>query len=140
MTLRQGFFAWAPAVLYMALIWTLSSFSAVSVPIDEMPFQDKGAHFVEYGMLGILLAHACIQTWKSKRGPRTWLMAVIMTTAWGALDEVHQAFVPARNSDIFDLAADCLGACIGALVCHGLYRFWISRRQARDHGAPKESP
>lgn len=138
MTRKERILAWTPAVLYMALIWTLSSFSSVNVPIESMPFSDKGAHFVEYGGLGLLLAHACIRTWPARRGFRTWLMTVILTTAWGALDEIHQAFVPGRNSDIFDLIADFLGACIGATFCHLAYRLWLARRGTHQLASNKD--
>jgi len=32
------------------------------------------------------------------------------------LDEIHQAFVPGRSSDLADLVADGLGACAGTLA------------------------
>ena len=47
-------------------------------------------------------------------------MAVIGTMAlWGALDEVHQEWIPGRAMDSADLAADVAGATAGALLAAG---------------------
>lgn len=119
----------------MAIIWTLSSLQTVNVPIEAMPFQDKGAHFVEYTGLGALIMHACIVTWSSAPRLRIAALAIVATVGWGALDEFHQSFVPGRNSDIFDLAADTLGACVGTMLCHLVYRFWFDRRASRANAS-----
>lgn len=132
MTLRRWLWAWLPAILYMVLIWTLSSLETVNVPIEAMPFQDKGAHFIEYTGLGALIMHACIVTWPSTHRFRIALLSIVATSAWGAMDEFHQSFVPGRNSDIFDLGADVSGACVGTFLCHLLYRFWLDRRLASE--------
>jgi len=39
------------------------------------------------------------------------LAAVVFTMAYGALDEVHQIFVPNRSPDIYDAIADALAPC-----------------------------
>ena len=104
--------AWLPAALYMALIWTLSSFS-FDAPIEHIPLRDKGVHFLEYGTLGFLLAHATFRSWPSRHLLRTAALAVCITVLWGWLDEIHQAFVPGRSSDALDLVADTAGALAG---------------------------
>ncbi len=106
--------AWAPAALYMALIWGLSSFALAGLPIERFPLGDKGVHFIEYGLLGGLLAHACFRTWPRHHVLRTATLAVFVTVLWGFVDEIHQAFVPGRSSDVLDLVADALGASVGA--------------------------
>ena len=40
--------------------------------------------------------------------------------AIGALDEFHQIFVPTRTADVFDVAADMVGAAVVTLVLHRL--------------------
>lgn len=116
--------AWAPAVLYMALIWTLSSLD-LAAPLPHFPLRDKGAHVVEYGVLGFLLAHAAFRTWPRHHPLRTALLAVCITVLWGWLDEIHQAFVPGRTSEALDLVADTAGAFAG--VCARAALLWISR-------------
>ncbi len=106
--------AWSPAAVYMAAIWALSSFTLAGLPIERFPLGDKGVHFVEYGVLGLLLAHACFRTWPRHHVLRTASLAVLVTLLWGFVDEIHQAFVPGRSSDVLDLVADGLGAMVGA--------------------------
>jgi len=109
---RRVLLAWAPAVLYMGLIWTLSSLD-LDAPLDRFPLRDKGAHFLEYGILGFLLAHATARTWPGRAGLRTAALALCITVLWGWLDEIHQAFVPGRASEVLDLVADTAGALVG---------------------------
>ena len=57
--------AWGPAVAYMLLIWVLSSMPNPFIPIELVPFRDKGVHFAEYGTLAALLMHAFRGSWPS---------------------------------------------------------------------------
>lgn len=107
--------AFAPAILYMLLIWALSSFP-IQLDFSRVPLRDKGVHFVEYGTLSVLLTHALRVTAPQRRAILTWGAAVIITLVWGAIDEIHQAFVPGRSSDVGDLIADGCGAVVGAMV------------------------
>ena len=50
--------AWLPAILYMALIFALSSIPVLASYSKHLPFRDKGAHFLEYAILGALTTHA----------------------------------------------------------------------------------
>lgn len=90
-------------------------FFASSVPGDQLPghFWDKLVHFLVYAVLGALflipLAEARLsQVTMGKAG-----MAVLLSTLYGAFDEVHQAFTPERAPDVRDLFADALGAALG---------------------------
>ena len=90
---RRHVFAWLPAAAYMALIWLVSSLQLPSLAVDDFPLRDKGVHFVEYGILGFLLAHAAVRTWPRRHVLRTAGLAVLITLLWGLLDEIHQAFM-----------------------------------------------
>lgn len=124
--------AWLPALAYMALIWVLSSLSLSSLSVEDFPFRDKGVHFVEYGVLGFLLAHAVFRTWPRHHPLRTASLAVLVASMWALLDEIHQAFVPGRASDELDLLADVLGATMGVTV-----RYVVT---AATRWAPVRSP
>jgi VanZ family protein len=110
---RRALLAWLPAVAYMALIWVLSSMP-VQVDLEEVPFHDKGVHFVEYGVLALLLGHALRGNWPPLGPVKVVLSAFALSTLWGYLDELHQAFVPGRDSSLMDLLADALGSTLGA--------------------------
>src|SRR5690606_25246969 len=120
--------------LTMALIWALSSVST-PVSLDDFPLRDKGAHFLEYGLLGLLVAHAVRRTWPRHHPARTLALAVVVTVLFGLLDEIHQAFVPGRSSDALDLVADGAGALVGALARHAGHL--TRRRLARDAPTPE---
>ena len=104
---------WLPALLYMGLIWLLSSLELGPLPLDRVPLRDKGIHFLEYAALGVFMAHATLRTWPRHHPIRTAFLAFWVTCLWGLLDEIHQAFVPNRSSELFDLIADCAGAFLG---------------------------
>jgi len=113
---------WLPVLAYMGLIWFLSS-RPISVPLVWIPHRDKLVHLLEYGTLGVLAARAIHGSMRiTLRAVLGW--AFVLTVGWGALDEVHQAFVPERSADLLDLAADAVGALLG-VACYG--RFWRKR-------------
>jgi len=41
---------------------------------------------------------------------------LLFTIIYGATDEIHQYFVPNRDSDVFDWLADVVGALVGYLI------------------------
>lgn len=107
---------WLPALAYMGLIFALSSIRISAPLIRDVPFQDKGVHFIEYLVLGFLCAYAARRTWLDRAPARTILFGAFLAAAWGFSDELHQAFVPGRSADIVDFVADTLGASAGALL------------------------
>ncbi len=68
-------------------------------------FADKLAHFLEYLVLGILLVIA----FKKK-----------IVLLWGAgfalIDELHQLFIPGRESSSADLAMNLIGLAVSLVV------------------------
>jgi VanZ family protein len=104
---------WIPVAFWCAVIFTLSSISKLPAPPGGM--SDKDAHFLTYGMLGALLVNALAGArWRAVTG-RVALTAIVLATAYGATDELHQLFVPGRECDIHDLMADALGASVAAV-------------------------
>jgi VanZ family protein len=73
---------------------------------------------VEFGILGLLGANALLTRPRlsatKKAGKHIWLPAVLLAAAWGAIDEVHQLYVPGRQSDPLGFLADLAGAAAGA--------------------------
>lgn len=107
--------AWAPPVLYMLLIALMSSRPG-QVDLGYVPFSDKGAHFIEYAVLSVLVCRSLARTLREPTLLRVFVLASVLTAIWGYLDELHQAFVPGRHSDIRDVIADALGGLGGALA------------------------
>ncbi|MFW6051898.1 MAG: VanZ family protein [Myxococcota bacterium] len=126
---RRIFWAWLPAVLYMGLIFALSSLELHAPAVEYFPLRDKGLHALEYAVLGFLLAHAALRTWPVRALWRVASVAVVLGVGWGVLDELHQALVPYRTADALDLAADAVGTVVGVVVRVGV-------RAARGMHAP----
>jgi VanZ family protein len=110
--LRSPFWLWAPVVLLMAAIFTASSIPDVGQLPGDM--SDKSWHSIAYAILaGVVL--------RALSGGRlsgiTWRVAgaaVLVTTMYGASDELHQSFVPGRTADRYDVLADAIGAGVAA--------------------------
>jgi VanZ family protein len=126
--------AWLPALAYMALIWWLSSIP-IELPLPSIPWRDKLAHVIEYGLLGLLVARAVRGTWPLLQPARAVLVAALITAGWGYLDELHQAFVPGRDANAFDLLADAIGAVLGA-ASYGVLLVLIKARSTRSSDRP----
>lgn len=112
--MRRRIFLWAPVVAYMAVIFYSSSQPDMPLPPG---LADKPTHSLGYMVLSILFVRALAGGLPARITPATALLAVVLTTAYGATDEIHQMYVPGRFADWNDLAADALGAVLGALVC-----------------------
>jgi VanZ family protein len=116
---------WAPAVLWAALIFYLSSQS--HLPEPPAGLTDKHAHVAAYAVL------AATMVWGfTDRAPRriSWTIVaivVVLCTLSGVSDEFHQSFVPGRDVSGLDLIADATGAAIAAV---GL-RAWAIIRPRR---------
>lgn len=105
---------WVPALGIMAALWWLSSGADTPGPPLRHPF-DWAAHFTAYFALAYALGRAT--------GRRDW--ALVIGAWFGALDEVHQAFVPGRDAGVTDWLFDLAGSALGA---------WLATRGGRASG------
>lgn len=110
---------WAPVCGYAGIIFYLS---AQSHPEEHVPFvthfSDKILHAVEYAVFGALCYRALCRSghdvWRQQAIPA----AILLASLYGVSDEVHQAFVPFRDSNWLDWVADTVGAAIGVTAMH----------------------
>ncbi|MEM7448709.1 MAG: VanZ family protein [Myxococcota bacterium] len=132
---RQIVLAWTPVVAYLVLIWVLSSMSTLQIPLSRIPLRDKGLHIIEYAVLGLLVVGALRVSFPSQPHIRIHVLAIALTCLCGVVDEVHQAFVPYRQSDVRDLVADAVGAVLG--VATGQLILFVHRRKSGYWASPK---
>ncbi len=110
---------WGPVCGYAGLIFYLS---AQSHPETHVPFvtyfSDKVLHAVEYAVLGALCYRAIrgngYDSWRQQAIPA----AILLASLYGMSDEIHQAFVPFRDSSWLDWLADTVGAALGVIAMH----------------------
>lgn len=122
----ERFRYWGPVCAYAGLIFYLSS---QPHPEDQLPsfiglFSDKILHAVEYAMLGGLFYRAF--RWGTNDAVKPWagLLAVAAASLYGLSDEIHQAFVPNRESSGLDWLADSVGASLGVVTVERFIRWW----------------
>lgn len=118
--------SWAPALLWIALIFAISS--RPTVPVDLHSGTDKLAHFVAYAVLGVLLAFG------QARAGLAIAWAIALGVFVGGLDELYQGTVPGRSQELGDWIADSLGVIFGAV----LYNTW-ARGRARPRASVRSS-
>jgi VanZ family protein len=116
--MAQVFWYWAPVALFAGMIFYLS---AQSHPEEQLPsfllkdVSDKVLHAVAYCILSLL----CYRAFRWAAGPavarQAVVLAIVTASAFGITDEVHQFFVPFRESSWQDWLADTIGAAIGAM-------------------------
>jgi VanZ family protein len=115
---------WLPPVVWAIIVLISSSISmpAISAP----PGADKGAHGLLYLVLGYLSGRALLLG----RSARVWhlLVLVVGLLAFGAIDEVHQRWIPTRTADVRDWVADAVGSVAGIATAIVVTR--VSTRRA----------
>lgn len=140
---------WLPVLIWMAIIFGMSTGAGASRntsriigPIlrwfnPDIPDETisaiqlvirKCAHFVEYGILALLL-------WRARRKPfrgdeRPWkrseaLFAFTFAVAFALTDEWHQSFVPSREGALRDVFIDASGAAAA------LWAAWFAGRRLK---------
>lgn len=105
---------WAPVVVYMAAIFSVSSLPRAPLPQDV---SDKTAHVVAYLGLSVLAVRAAGGGLPCRVGRGVARLSLAITLGYAAFDEIHQTFVPGRFGDLGDWLADGIGAVIGLSVC-----------------------
>lgn len=91
----------------------------------------KGAHFMEYLILGAVLVPAVKEWSEASRlsgggAPAAWLIG----TAYAVTDEFHQSFVPGRSCEFRDIVIDSCGVLTGVLAA--LLAGWIRARRIKS--------
>ena len=119
----RGFRAWAPIVLWAAVIFAFSSIPSLSSGLGTWDLiLRKIAHLSEYAILGALLLRAIQRP----------AVAILAGALYAVTDEVHQHFVRGRHAAWYDVLIDTVGVTIGVLA-------WSRLRRGRDRGAQEAS-
>jgi VanZ family protein len=124
---------WGPVALQMFLIFGASSMSDPGPLPGNM--SDKTGHFLGYALLGVLVLRALAGGRFAGITLRTAILAIVVSSAYGASDEFHQRYVAGRTPDVMDLLADACGSSAGvalggvARAASGLFRVAVARRE-----------
>ncbi|OGP19180.1 MAG: hypothetical protein A2X91_03915 [Deltaproteobacteria bacterium GWB2_65_81] len=121
--------------LYLAMLagWVLLTLTLTSIPNPEFapsfPGADTLAHFGFYGVAGFLFV-----LWRRESGrgaAAAVLSAAVFAALLGAVDEVHQRWIPGRSAELLDWVADFAGGTAGgfcAAVAASTIPFLLTRK------------
>ncbi|UCG52530.1 MAG: VanZ family protein [Candidatus Latescibacterota bacterium] len=124
-----------PVLIYVLLIFAVSSFPSLKAPGPSFALKDKIAHTAEYFVLGLLLFRGVGWTVsRSRTATLGFLVSVGVSVA--ALDEIYQSFIPGRMMSVYDWYADALGVVIGV----GLFMYAARRDRSRSEDGKSEWP
>ena len=124
----------ALALLYSAAVWYFSGLPPGDVDLPDL--WDKPAHFLEFAILGFLLARGLGVGRGKAHLFLPWLLAVL----YGIADEYHQSFVEGRVPSPFDVLADALGAAAGTAVGLLAEKGFSRRLFRKSAGSREEAP
>jgi len=85
---------------------------------------DKINHFGAYGLLSVFLYSTLYFQNKFsilKKYPA--LFTVLIASVYGALDEIHQMYVPGRSAEFLDWIADFTGSIVAVLITRYLLEY-----------------
>jgi VanZ family protein len=105
-----------PAAVYYAGIFILSSRSRLP-DVVSFRFSDKIIHALVFAGFGAALLWGFDRLLAGRPKAAIWI-SILAGAAGAILDEFHQMFVPLRNADVWDAAADVAGvlAAVAAAV------------------------
>ncbi len=99
------------SIVYAVFIFWLSSLSS---PPGAGVLPYNSGHFLLYLPFGVLLFLAFKELGYDKR--KALLYAILLASAYGVSDELHQLFVSGRQVDPVDWALDTIGSIVGAFL------------------------
>lgn len=120
-------------ILLTLTIFTLSGVTNIATPeINFAISKDKLAHFLIFGLLATSILRTpklCHAQWKGA------LIAALITSGYGGLDEFRQSLTPERSVEFADWFADTLGAIVAVIV----YTRWHAYRRLLEWKPKKQA-
>ena len=121
--MKRIFNLWLPVLLWMSLLYYLSSIPNLRVSTDKLwdEISRTLAHLGFYA-LGYFLFFRAINS--GRVVAKTWL-PLVLAGGYGLFDEIHQSWVPTRTFQVKDLLVNFSGI----LAARALTRFYFSRKE-----------
>ena len=112
---RKVWLVYLPLALYWIILFTATTLPGNQLP--DLHLSDKIEHFSAFFILAVLLNLALIFQRKSfVLFKYAALVTIVITLSYGAIDELHQIFIPGRSADIRDWLADSTGVILGVFI------------------------
>jgi VanZ family protein len=124
----EGFLRLAALVLAVGMPIGLFVGGAQPVAVGLFPWPwGKLVHGLTFGVLAVAMAYA-----SGLGGWRMVLFGFVGSVLVGALDELHQLYLPGRHGQLSDVGFDALGAALGAaaLLLRDQIKAWLVQHVA----------
>jgi VanZ family protein len=117
----------APVVAWSAVIFYASSIPGEELPKLDFWSIDKLAHAGVFMVLSVAAVLAAFHVARVRGKPVASLLkvSIFLCLLYAATDELHQAVVPNRSSEVADWLADA----VGVLALHGAVAWYRQRRK-----------
>ena len=112
---RQAMFSWGPVVVYMFLIFVLSSQQR---PLLLRSVHDAWLHGAAYFILTVLTVRAFSKGKLRQITRQAMFKGVSVSIIYGASDEWHQSWVVGRVGSWLDLYYDIIGALLAVMILY----------------------
>ena len=122
------------------LVWL--GFATVGILLIFRLGAPERSHLMEYGVLALFIYKALIERSNATALMLPALLALIVTSLLGAIDEGIQFLIPNRVFDTEDILFNCLAALLaigGSLILYRLRKWFRSRRQPASPRSNKSS-
>ena len=119
-----------PRLLEMGV--ALGVFAVYLLVFLRMAIPEERSHLIEYSVVGLLIYQALVERKSQGRHvPVPALLAILMTTAIGTLDECIQLFLPSRVFDPIDILFNFLAGvmAVTASVALGWARRFVDAKK-----------
>lgn len=114
-------------IVYASFIYYESSQDTSSVHLPS--YSDKIIHFIVFGLLCLMICWTLSSVTIGSKWIYKIILAIGITSLYGASDELHQLFTPHRSVEIFDWLADTLGAVTAGFLWHIATSKWQSKKK-----------
>ena len=106
-----------PALIWMGVIFGLSSVPGSSLSPMEFPDAHLIAHSLLFGMLYYLVYRAFkYQSYSRFLSEFSLLVSLLLVMLYGASDEYHQSFTPGRSEELKDFMIDVVAAVVVLVI------------------------
>jgi VanZ family protein len=114
---KKFFIYHLPFILYLILIFILSSIPGDNLPEVGFELNDKLIHFGIY-FFAFLLSYLSFSNIEKPSfiAKNPLAFSLILTILYGISDELHQALVPNRSAEVSDFLADAAGSLLGMIL------------------------
>jgi len=123
-----------PWQMLLVIIFILSSISQQNLPDFTREVSDKILHFIVFGLLGFFMIHSFKNSYSQVIQKYAAGWAIIFTSGYGIVDELHQILVPGRSCSLGDWLADTAGALL-AVTLFLVFRNYKNKHRVTDQAA-----